>query len=130
MRLILNNKYAKSSNNEMGITLFRGVIWRSYGSGLTRFGEFLQSLHHIFLTLLSSGKCYSSQGIFELLFHIYVIHSINTTGQTNLMEGRLRGEDVHPDFSLWHNSEVHTTILQNAWICYFTWKDKSSIPPI
>lgn len=60
------NKYARSSNGEMDVIPFREVSWRNYR--WTHFGEFLQSLHHI-LILLSSEKCYSSQGVFEFVSH-------------------------------------------------------------
>lgn len=101
-------KYTRSSNDEMDIILLRGISWRSYG--WPHFGEFLQSLHHIFLTLLSSKKCYSSPGVFEFLFHVSVIHCINTTGGNNVTESTLHGKAARLDFPLWHNSVVHTTI--------------------
>lgn len=63
------------------------------------------------LILLSSEKCYSSQGVFEFLFHIHVVHCINTISRNNVTESTLHGEEVHLDFPLWSNSEVHTTIF-------------------
>lgn len=120
-------KYAKSSNDEMDIILFRGISCRSYG--WTHVGEFLQSLCHVFLTLLSSKKCYSSPGVFEFLFHVSVIHGINTTGGNNVMESTLQGKDTHLDFPLWHNSVVHTTI-SSKYVDNFTWKDQLSVAPI
>lgn len=101
------NKYARSSNGEMDVIPFREVSWRNYR--WTHFGEFLQSLHHI-LILLSSEKCYSSQGVFEFLFHIHVVHWINTISWNNVTESTLH-EEVHLDFPLWSNPDVHTMIF-------------------
>ena len=98
---------------------YSGVIWRD--NGWTHCWEFLQSLHHIFLTLLSGGKHSSSQSIFEFLFHIYVIRQVSMTGHTNLMGSNCMVKLLSPISPF--------CIIQRTWMCYFTLEDKLSTPP-